>query len=48
MIFVFSDGLVGGGVAFFEEAVSQKLEGVVAKRLKSRYLPGKRSDPIRA
>jgi DNA ligase D-like protein (predicted ligase) len=40
---VFSDGIVAGGVAFFEEAVRNELEGVVAKRLGSRYLPGRRT-----
>lgn len=41
---VFSDGIVGAGIATFEEANRQELEGIVAKRLASRYLPGKRSD----
>lgn len=41
--FVMSQGIVGAGAAFFHEAVKQNLEGVVAKRLDSRYLPGKRS-----
>lgn len=39
---VFSDGVLGAGTTFFEEACRQGLEGVVAKRLDSRYLPGKR------
>lgn len=39
-----SDGVVGKGVATFEEAGRLSLEGIVAKRLDSRYLPGKRSD----
>ncbi len=34
----------GGGAAVFEAARQQGLEGVVAKRLDSRYSPGKRSD----
>lgn len=38
-----SRGVVGPGVAFFEQAASQGLEGVVAKRLSSAYLPGERS-----
>jgi len=41
---LFSDGVLGEGRAYFEEACRQELEGVVAKRLASRYLPGKRSD----
>jgi DNA ligase D-like protein (predicted ligase) len=41
---VFSDGVVGDGRATFEEACRQELEGVVAKRLSARYLPGKRTD----
>jgi bifunctional non-homologous end joining protein LigD len=35
-------GRVGAGKAFFEEVSSQGLEGIVAKRLESRYWPGKR------
>src|SRR5439155_361942 len=38
-----SEGIVGGGKAFFEQAVKHNLEGVVAKRLGSRYLPGQRT-----
>jgi len=34
---------VGGGPAFFEAAVGHGLEGVVAKRRRSRYTPGRRS-----
>jgi DNA ligase D-like protein (predicted ligase) len=41
---VLSEGVVGHGQAFFAEACRQHLEGVVAKRLTSSYLPGKRSD----
>jgi DNA ligase D-like protein (predicted ligase) len=41
---VLSQGIIGQGKAFFEEVVQQGLEGVVAKRLASRYLPGKRTD----
>jgi DNA ligase D-like protein (predicted ligase) len=41
---VFSEGVVGDGITFFREAVKRELEGVMAKRLASRYLPGKRSD----
>jgi ATP-dependent DNA ligase len=40
----FSDGVVGGGVAYFETVALRGLEGIVAKRLDSRYLPGKRTD----
>lgn len=41
---LFSDGLVGGGRAFYDAAVERELEGVVAKQLSSRYVPGKRTD----
>ena len=41
---VVSDGFVGAGVAFYHEVCRRKLEGVVAKRVDSRYLPGRRSD----
>jgi DNA ligase D-like protein (predicted ligase) len=41
---VLSDGVQGHGKAFFEETYRQGLEGVVAKRLSSPYLPGKRTD----
>jgi ATP-dependent DNA ligase len=41
---VFSEGIVGDGLTFYREAVSRELEGVMAKRLGSRYIPGKRSD----
>jgi ATP-dependent DNA ligase len=40
----FSDGVVGGGVAYFEAVAERGLEGIVAKLLDSRYLPGKRTD----
>ena len=39
-----STGVVGTGRAFFAEISNRGLEGVVAKRLDSAYLPGKRSD----
>jgi len=42
--FVFSEGLVGNGLALFEQAVARDFEGVVGKRLDSLYLLGKRSD----
>jgi len=41
---VLSQGIVGSGCAFFQETSRQGLEGVMAKRLQSRYLPGKRTD----
>lgn len=41
---VLSDGFVGAGVAFYREVCERNLEGVVAKRVDSRYLPGRRSD----
>jgi DNA ligase D-like protein (predicted ligase) len=41
---VLSEGVVGQGKAFFREVTGQGLEGVVAKRLASAYLPGKRTD----
>jgi bifunctional non-homologous end joining protein LigD len=41
---VLSEGIVGQGKAFFQEACRQGLEGVVAKRLQSSYLPGRRTD----
>ncbi len=40
---VLSKGVVGPGITFFEQAASRGLEGVVAKRLTSPYLPGERS-----
>jgi len=40
---VFSDGVVGGGRAFFEEARARDLEGLIAKELDGRYLSGKRT-----
>ncbi|MCP3918477.1 MAG: hypothetical protein GY711_23270 [bacterium] len=40
----FSDGLVGAGNALFEQVRSEGLEGMVAKRLDSVYLPGQRTD----
>jgi ATP-dependent DNA ligase len=41
---VFSQGVVGPGKAFFAEICRQGLEGMMAKRLVSRYRPGRRSD----
>ncbi len=39
---IFSEGVVGSGVRLFDEVSRQALEGVMAKRLGSRYFPGKR------
>ncbi|HIE70709.1 MAG TPA: hypothetical protein EYP98_11305 [Planctomycetes bacterium] len=39
-----SDGVVGDGLALFEAAREQGVEGIVAKRLDSPYLPGHRTD----
>jgi bifunctional non-homologous end joining protein LigD len=39
-----SQGVVGDGRAYFDQACKQGLEGMVAKRLNSPYLPGKRTD----
>lgn len=39
-----SEGIEGSGKRYFEEAVRQDLEGVMAKRLASRYQPGQRTD----
>ena len=41
---VFSDGITGRGEAYFEEVCERGLEGVMAKRLGSKYHAGKRSD----
>lgn len=41
---LFSEGIVGPGRKLYEDAVGRELEGVVAKRLGSRYLSGKRTD----
>jgi DNA ligase D-like protein (predicted ligase) len=41
---IMSEGVLGGGIAYFDEACKLGLEGVVAKRLHSPYLPGKRTD----
>jgi len=40
---VFSEGIVGAGIAFFEQLRQRQLEGMVAKRLDSRYRPGERT-----
>src|SRR4030095_10781134 len=41
---VLSEGIECCGIGCFGEAERQGLEGVVAKRLDSRYLPGKRTE----
>lgn len=41
---LFSDGVLGAGIAFYEQACAQELEGIVAKRLDSRYVAGRRTD----
>jgi ATP-dependent DNA ligase len=41
---VISEGVVGPGRDYFEKACALGLEGVMAKRLDSRYLAGRRSD----
>jgi DNA ligase D-like protein (predicted ligase) len=41
---VFSTGVHGAGQRLFAEARARGLEGLVAKRLGSRYLPGRRTD----
>lgn len=40
---IMSEGVIGDGRAYFEQAAAQQLEGVMAKRLSSKYLPGKRT-----
>jgi ATP-dependent DNA ligase len=40
---IFSEGIVGPGRVLFEEVCRQGLEGLMAKRLTSRYRPGKRT-----
>jgi ATP-dependent DNA ligase len=41
---IMSQGVTGDGKAYFEQACAAGLEGVVAKRLSSPYLPGKRTE----
>ncbi len=43
----FSDGIVGQGRNFFERVVADGHEGVMAKQLSSRYLPGNRGQAWR-
>lgn len=40
---VFSDGIVGAGRAYYDEVTGRGFEGVVAKRLDSRYEAGRRT-----
>jgi bifunctional non-homologous end joining protein LigD len=40
---IMSEGVVGGGKAYFLEACRRGLEGMLAKKLDSPYLPGKRT-----
>jgi bifunctional non-homologous end joining protein LigD len=41
---IMSEGIIGQGCRYFETAVERGLEGIVAKRLSSPYLSGKRTD----
>ena len=41
---IMSEGITGDGCAYFQSAVERGLEGMMAKKLDSRYLPGKRND----
>ena len=41
---IVSAGIVGPGKAFYQQVVRERLEGVMAKRLTGRYLPGRRSE----
>ncbi len=43
-LLVLSDGVVGSGLALFEQIRARELEGLVAKRLSSPYRPGRRTD----
>ncbi|WP_026969676.1 DNA ligase D [Algoriphagus terrigena] len=40
----YSDHLIGGGKAFFEESKAKGLEGIIGKKADSRYHPGVRSE----
>ena len=39
-----NDGVIGSGKAYFSEILSRGIEGMVAKRLDSRYVAGRRSN----
>ncbi len=41
---ILSEAVTGHGKLFYDQVAAQGLEGIVAKRLGSRYLPGKRTD----
>ncbi len=41
---VLSEGVVGAGLRFYEEVLRLGFEGMLAKELASRYLPGRRTD----
>ncbi len=41
---MFTEGVVANGQAFFEQMREREFEGIVAKLLSSRYLPGQRTD----
>jgi bifunctional non-homologous end joining protein LigD len=40
----YSDHIEGNGIEFFKHAVKNNLEGIMAKRKSSKYIPGHRSD----
>jgi DNA ligase D-like protein (predicted ligase) len=42
-LLVFSDGVVGAGLELYEQVTARGIEGIVAKRLASRYQPGERT-----
>src|SRR4051812_6479168 len=41
---IMSHGVIGNGRTYFERVCAERLEGIVAKRLSSPYVPGQRSD----
>jgi DNA ligase D-like protein (predicted ligase) len=41
---ILSQGVIGDGKSFFQQASERELEGIVAKKLSSAYLPGKRTE----
>jgi len=41
---IMSEGVVGEGVSYFQRAMDQDLEGIMAKRIESGYYPGRRTD----
>ena len=41
---VFSDGIAGDGLTFFDQVREMKFEGMLAKRMTSPYRPGQRTD----